>query len=745
MLKSISRAIVAALVLAAVCGCDEAQASVRVFFDHEEFVTATGATPATNPYPAGTTGPFTSNQVTFSRAGGSGGLVIADWTPLLPGNEIAVSGVENLDLAFAVPYFHAVGMFMVEPTAPGSGGCNASACIDSTFEFIVLGVPSGETPNTPRVLHTVQVNLPDDEAAFVGFASDQLITGIRVREIVGGDENEYFGAVLANGRRPGSIPASHTPRVEVFTTPLEGVVPFDGVFDFDRMPPIGQGSYRAAHLDGVDLVSAGGQFVLHTAPALGGKVARVPVNTDSWRIALPPGTYAVELPLWESSIPGTGGVTCFAAECQTTGYLLRIYNGSEEIRRLRLDVFDDRFERIRLWSTVAIDHIRFDEVGSTLDDEFLGDIRFGFTPLPPGYPQREVSTGERLLGLAVALDGDRALATHLDGVLAWQRVNDRWQRNGNIATPQTAVAIDLDRTHAVVATTGTLRVFRMLGDSAASWPEVANFVLPERPTAVRIDGDVIAVGYPGRQEVGLFRRQSGGSWAAVPPLQANPPIVGVLGFGSGIDLAGDLLAVSADRNAYHLFRLAGSSAQELFRNDVLDAIGIPGIAVGPSRMVKARFVGPLRDHAPDAGGQWQGLGSIDAPLPFAVNGYFGTGLRTSGTVVAALGQFTITGTDPFVGALRLWDRGESGWAPIAALPDPFLSPTLAAGFGADGNAVDIDGDDFVIGHTRPPYCSDAFGDQLGEGMMTCAAQTGMLHFGNVSGLTRVFADGFEPR
>jgi hypothetical protein len=163
--------------------------------DKAAFLAATGATSATGPLP-NLGGPWVSRtvgSVTFTALsadvnaqffiGAATHPEIGDWYIPLPGNDIAINGPENIDVTFFSPVY-SMGFDFAEPIAtlprPPPGGAQ-----DSTFEVTLKS--GGIT------VDTFQFNAPDDVISFIGVWSDTAFDRAEIREIIGGQEGEYFG------------------------------------------------------------------------------------------------------------------------------------------------------------------------------------------------------------------------------------------------------------------------------------------------------------------------------------------------------------------------------------------------------------------------------------------------------------------------------------------------------------------------------------------------------------------------
>lgn len=159
-------------------------ATVTVFDNKSVFLSRTGATSATGPLPSlGYVGanPTTVGSVTFF---GSTGIYFGaefvsevDWTTLLPGHEIAINDLENLDVSFATPVY-SYGFDFVEPQF-STPNINAPF-VDSTFAVSLF--------NNSTPVGAFTFNAPNDVAAFAGVWTDMAFNNVQIREIVGGIE-----------------------------------------------------------------------------------------------------------------------------------------------------------------------------------------------------------------------------------------------------------------------------------------------------------------------------------------------------------------------------------------------------------------------------------------------------------------------------------------------------------------------------------------------------------------------------
>jgi len=183
-------------------------AAIVTFDNRINFLSSTGATSATGVLPdlGNTGGSATVNGVTFTQGpaatqlfiGAAGvGSIPGDWTPLIAGNDIALSAPEDLDVDFAGPVFSA-GFDFVEPNESSVvPGCNAP-CFDSTFGVTLkLGA---------TVVDMFNFNAPDNVLAFIGVWSDSAFDRLEIRDLTATVDNEYFGQFYTGARSLSEVP-----------------------------------------------------------------------------------------------------------------------------------------------------------------------------------------------------------------------------------------------------------------------------------------------------------------------------------------------------------------------------------------------------------------------------------------------------------------------------------------------------------------------------------------------------------
>ena len=188
-----------------------AQATIVTFSNEARFLAFTAATNATGPIPnVGHPIDPTLGSITFSTTsipgdipsggiwfGTAGGPPVPgdDWTSLNPGNDIAIDGVENLNMQVKSPVY-SLGVRFVEPQ---KGFC-AFTCVDSTFTVNIK--------NDNEVVGSFRFNAPNDALSFLGIWSDREFNRVEIREpatqIINIDD-EFFGEVFT-GVKPAILP-----------------------------------------------------------------------------------------------------------------------------------------------------------------------------------------------------------------------------------------------------------------------------------------------------------------------------------------------------------------------------------------------------------------------------------------------------------------------------------------------------------------------------------------------------------
>jgi hypothetical protein len=184
-----------------------ADAALIVYSNKGAFLADTGATSATGPLPnVGAVGPgYTVGSVSFTTLSGqffigTAGTGLSDWSVTLPGNNIAISDIENFRSDLASPVY-ALGFDFFEPNQNGgvTDSCFAP-CVDSTFRVDLF---LGASP-----VGSFFYNAPDATAAFVGVWTDQLFNRADIIETVGGIDDEYWGEFYTGGTSAVPEPAS---------------------------------------------------------------------------------------------------------------------------------------------------------------------------------------------------------------------------------------------------------------------------------------------------------------------------------------------------------------------------------------------------------------------------------------------------------------------------------------------------------------------------------------------------------
>lgn len=195
-MKTIQRGLIGPIGIALATASLPGFADTSIFSDKGTFLSASGATAASDAYldvgrVPGDTISVGSLTITlgagatqlYSGTGGTAGAVNGDWTSRLPGADIAISGPENLNIALAAPVF-SFGYDIVEPEFDPN--INAPF-VDSSFTVTLsLG---GTT------VASFSFNPANDTAAFVGIWSDSPFDRVSIVETtpLSSGENEFYG------------------------------------------------------------------------------------------------------------------------------------------------------------------------------------------------------------------------------------------------------------------------------------------------------------------------------------------------------------------------------------------------------------------------------------------------------------------------------------------------------------------------------------------------------------------------
>ncbi len=175
-----------------------ARADIQVFTDLAHFQAATGAT-AQPPLPnLGLVGRHvasaTVGDLTFAINNGSPeiALFIGESIPLHPGNEIALSDWEALDVTSAFPVY-SIGSYFIEGTDASS--CSPICpCNDATYLVRLL--------MNSTVVGEFQINAPDNVLSFLGVSSTQPFNRVEYRDLSQQCDNEYWGQFFLNSELP---------------------------------------------------------------------------------------------------------------------------------------------------------------------------------------------------------------------------------------------------------------------------------------------------------------------------------------------------------------------------------------------------------------------------------------------------------------------------------------------------------------------------------------------------------------
>jgi len=197
-----------------------ARADITVFDDKPDFLNATGASEVANFDNVGPPGTwnatysawdmgtnFTLGSLTFSTITGYK-MWVKDLTSHLGGNELAISGMEHLNVDINLGgEVYSFGFEFVEPHydpylySLTSDSSTPEYFTDSTFTVTLL---SGGID-----VDSFTFNAPDDQAYFVGVWSTlaQGFDNVQIRETTGGIYNEFFGEFYV-GTQPIPLPGA---------------------------------------------------------------------------------------------------------------------------------------------------------------------------------------------------------------------------------------------------------------------------------------------------------------------------------------------------------------------------------------------------------------------------------------------------------------------------------------------------------------------------------------------------------
>ncbi len=177
-------------------------ASFTVYDNKAAFLSDTAAADLTSPY-LPVTGSVQASVFDFGSVSVfSNRMFINEYTTLLSGPEIGVSfGIngsndlsENIDIVFDSDVYSA-GFDIVETTEAISG----VTPINSTFSVTFV--------NNGVNVESFHFNVEDDVAAFVGVWSDTPFDTLKIRELDGNNDNEYFGHIYAGTQAPQVVPS----------------------------------------------------------------------------------------------------------------------------------------------------------------------------------------------------------------------------------------------------------------------------------------------------------------------------------------------------------------------------------------------------------------------------------------------------------------------------------------------------------------------------------------------------------
>jgi hypothetical protein len=190
-----------------------AEANLATFSNQTTFLSATGATLATEALPdlPGVYNTVHLGSVTFTDVSGwkfwVGGLSSStpnNWTTLLEGNEIAINSAENLDVTFDAPVYSA-GFDFAEP---GALSVSSPYANDASYPY-ADSIFTVTLKNNSTTVGTFTFNAPDEVASFVGVWSDTAFNRMEIRETTGAIEDDYFGQFYTGNAAPVPEPETY--------------------------------------------------------------------------------------------------------------------------------------------------------------------------------------------------------------------------------------------------------------------------------------------------------------------------------------------------------------------------------------------------------------------------------------------------------------------------------------------------------------------------------------------------------
>jgi hypothetical protein len=176
-----------------------ANAEIALYSDATAFLSDTSATSATGTMP--TIAPtFSATVGSVSFSGSSFYIGGYPWTTLIAGEEIAINGVENLDVGFAAPVYSAGFEYadpLLDANSPYVGGGAQNATFSVTLKL------GGST------VDSFQFSRPENVSAFVGVWSTAAFDRMEIREQGSNVDDEYFGQFYT-GTVPMPVPEPET-------------------------------------------------------------------------------------------------------------------------------------------------------------------------------------------------------------------------------------------------------------------------------------------------------------------------------------------------------------------------------------------------------------------------------------------------------------------------------------------------------------------------------------------------------
>ena len=205
-------------------GVNMVYAETDLYTNKTEFLALSGAKEYTTTYPQNLTNinQYESNLITFSTPAPST-LKFNEWTNQFPGPDLAIAGRENLDVTWGFKA-HSIGFDVIEDSA------------NSVFTIKLL--------HGDELVEQITLEM-NSQTRFFGIWSDTGFNRMEIRETVGDNTEEYFGAFY--GGIYANRDTSANTGALICQLPLLAAYSFSTGAAFTAPPPLDFGFDFAAH------------------------------------------------------------------------------------------------------------------------------------------------------------------------------------------------------------------------------------------------------------------------------------------------------------------------------------------------------------------------------------------------------------------------------------------------------------------------------------------------------------------